>query len=66
MANITCKFDFSDFDRFKGCDGKPLSNELLEAQLKQSEEREDYEDCVIIRDELLRREQEYQLLTKSN
>ena len=44
-----------EMNQFIGCDGKVLSNELLEAQLQGALEREDFEDAAKIRDELQRR-----------
>lgn len=47
--------NFLDTDRFIGCDGKVLSNDLIKGQLKQFEDSENYEECIILRKELVRR-----------
>lgn len=43
------------FPDFVGCDGKVLSDELLELQMKSAAEREDYEYAAKCREELNRR-----------
>lgn len=52
---LCCYIPFPIFDRFIGCDGRMLSNELLSLQCAAAIEREDYEDAAAIRDELERR-----------
>lgn len=53
-------------DPLKGCDGKPHSTEFIKEAMKLAEQNEQYELCVIYKNEIEKREKYHAKLRSSN